>query len=125
MPLTNPDFEAWKAITLLNSFTNRGSPFQSAQYRKDSSGNVQFRGVLTRTSIPSNVTNIFIFPTGYRPPGTLMIPCVYITGVNSEGIMKLEIDTSGQAKWQYILVAAPSGTSVTYFSFNGEFSTLS
>lgn len=87
MPLDNPVIqtaEAWKTPTLLNAWTNYGSPFNPVGYWKGADGVVHLRGSL---ATGTTNTTIFQLPTGYRPPNTEVLPCVcfsstlgYVTG---------------------------------------------
>jgi hypothetical protein len=54
----------WQVPTLAGSWTNYGSGYNPAGYRKDASGFVHLRGLVTGGSA---VSTIFTLPVGYRP----------------------------------------------------------
>lgn len=94
------------AITLQNSCTNLGSPFQTAQYSKDSSGFVHIEGALNPVGL--NVV-MFTLPAGFRPGATQI--CVVLAS-NSGSAIPGRIDI------------APDGTA-TCKSGSGDFISLS
>lgn len=61
---TNPD---WTAPTLINSWTNQGTPYETAGYLKDSLGFVHTKGVVQGGASGSIA---FQYPAGFRPGAT-------------------------------------------------------
>lgn len=99
---------AWISLTLLNSFTNYGSGWATAAYRKYSSGIVEVRGLVKRTTTPSAATAIGTLPTGFRPTATRMFP-VIANGMTGVAIGSIYIAPDGNIAWQ-------SGATSEYFS---------
>lgn len=85
VPLTS---SAWHTPTLINSWTNLGSGFQSAGYLKDPIGFVHLKGLIT-----GGATNTvaFVLPTGYRPGATTFGAAV----AGGPAAADTQIDTSG------------------------------
>lgn len=65
-PLT---VSAWIAPTLINSWANFGSGFETAAYLKDPLGFVHLKGVITGGA---STTVAFVLPAGYRPGATTL-----------------------------------------------------
>lgn len=61
--------EAWIAPTLLNGWVNYGSGWDTAGYRKDSSGRVYLKGLVKSGTVNATA---FTLPAGYRPPASKM-----------------------------------------------------
>jgi len=76
---------AWVAPTLLNSWANFGSAFETIGYLKDPLGFVHLKGVAT-----GGATNTiaFMLPAGYRPGAKTSHPAAGVTAT-------VNIDTSG------------------------------
>ena len=70
--LTNTEFlnvktqPAWIVPTLINNWSNYGSPLAIAGYMKDSLGFVHIKGFV-RNGIMVDGTTLFVLPAGYRP----------------------------------------------------------
>lgn len=67
---------AWITPTLTNGWTNYGSGYATCQYRKDPSGFVEVKGLMTDGTAGSQ---IFLLPVGYRP----LAHRVYATSANN------------------------------------------
>lgn len=80
----------WIAPTLQNSWTNYGSPWEEAAYRKIS-GIVHIRGLVKPGTI-GNTTPIFTLPAGYRPNSDMHIG----TMVTSSAFGALNIYADGK-----------------------------
>jgi len=57
--------EAWKGATLLNGYSNQGSPFAIVSYKKDILNVVHIKGLATKAT--PDYLPIFNLPEGYRP----------------------------------------------------------
>ena len=60
-----PTTHGWTNLTLLNGFTNTGSPFANAQFFQDDNGKVHFRGSINGSSATGTV--LATLPTDNRP----------------------------------------------------------
>jgi hypothetical protein len=79
----------WRAPSLVNSWTNYGSGYSDAGYRKVPGGNIQLRG-LVRNGSSANAL-IFTLPVGYRPPTAVRIP----VNISSNIFGSLQIGADG------------------------------
>lgn len=91
--------DPWTTPSLLNSWTNKGSPYANARYFKDSCGIVHLSGTVTGGALG---TNIFLLTTGYKPSADLYCPvlCNGAFGsvlVTSAGAVQLIVGTGGSA----------------------------
>lgn len=84
---------SWIAPTLLNSWTNFGSGFQSARFRRLISGQVEIQGLVTGGTGPAST--VFTLPAGYRPTAAL----VFSTIANN-AIARLDVEADGDVRWQ-------------------------
>jgi hypothetical protein len=75
-----PSSQGWTNLTLVNGFTNEGTPFANASYFQNKDGVIYLRGVVDGTA----ATNVGIatLPVGYRPANTLnfSVPSVFSPG---------------------------------------------
>lgn len=97
----------WIAVSFTNSWTNYGTGYELARYRKIGD-NVQLQGLITGGTIGLGA---FTLPVGYRPP---LIVTVATSSNGAFGAMA--VDTGG--------VAIPVIGSPTNFAVNSWFSTL-
>lgn len=104
------DQQAWQVPTLLNSWVNFGSGYETAGYMKDSLGFVHIKGFIKNgTTVLGTV--IFNLPAGYRPGGIQR----YATHANNT-YGAIEVDTAGQVM---AIVANAAHTSINC-SFRAE-----
>ena len=100
--------ESWTAPTLLNSWVNFGSPFQTARYRKDASGIVHVQGLI-KDGTATDGTTLFTLPAGYRPDAQLIFMCGQFDNVygridvHADGTV--DLGTTGHATWQNITLS--------------------
>lgn len=115
------------AMTLLNSFTNFGTPYSDATANKHTNSHiVQLNGVLARTSIPSVDTTMFTLPTGYRPSTNRLFVCPVATNTGDGFVLITISASSGNVNWFNFYGTAPSSpSSIIYMSLdNLSFSVL-
>lgn len=105
----------WITPTLLNSFSNVSSPFQTFQYRKNAEGLVQFRGSVSRATMPNNATAVFNLPVGFRPLGNIYFLAPYQTNTG-EAAVRLSIRTTGDVEWS-VPITTPASSTVLNFLF--------
>ena len=84
---------SWITPTLLNSWVNFGSGFQSARFRRLISGQVEIQGLVTAGTGPAST--VFTLPVGYRPAAAL----VFATIANN-AIARLDVEADGDVRWQ-------------------------
>jgi hypothetical protein len=94
VPLTSA---AWIAPTLINSWANFGSGYETAGYLKDTLGFVHLRGVITGGATS---TTAFTLPTGYRPGATTFSAAACGNGAQAGSV---QVQTSGNV---FIIFAA-------------------
>lgn len=65
-------------VTFENAWTNFGSGWRDAAFRRNALGDVQFFAVLTNAApgFGGNNSAAWTFPEGYRPPGLISFPAV-------------------------------------------------
>lgn len=104
---------SWVTPTLINSWSNFGSGYETAAYLKDILGFVHLKGVITGGASTSVA---FVLPAGYRPgamgiyatgPGANVLSCVTITAGGS--VEPTLIGSSG---------AVPSMSGITFLAEN-------
>lgn len=105
----------WITPTLLNSFTNVSSPFQAFQYRKNAEGLVQFRGSVSRATMPNNATAIFNLPVGFRPLANIYFLAPYQSNTG-ESAVRVSIRTTGDVEWS-VPISTPASSTVLNFLF--------
>lgn len=93
----------WIAPTLLNSWVNFGSTFDTAAYRKI--GEVVYVRGLIKSGTTTSGTTIFTLPSGYRPSATRKA-IVIVSGGSS---VPLDIDSAGNVKAAATLNATATG----------------
>lgn len=69
-----------KTPTLLNSWTNTGGSFETAQYYKDGSNTVYLAGVVKGGAL---VSDVMVLPVGYRPSKLHVVFTGNVNGVSS------------------------------------------
>lgn len=74
---SNTLYAPFTAPTLINGFSNFGSGFSTAGYRKNQTGAVSLQGMVTAAADGE----AFILPVGYRPPAPMRFPVLGATGV--------------------------------------------
>lgn len=82
----------WFTPTLLNSWTNFGSGFQTARYRRLPSGQVEIQGLVAGGTGP--LSTVFTLPVGYRPAAAL----VFATIANN-ALARLDVEADGDVRW--------------------------
>lgn len=96
------DHAGWTAPTLLNSWVNFGSPYQTAAYCKDQMGYVHLRGLVKSGTLNANIMTL---PSGFQPTaGRLMYTT--LSGGASPVATRIDIDTSGNVFQQSATVNA-------------------
>lgn len=89
MPLYNPSEDGWSTPTLINSWSNFGSPYSPAVYYKDGIDRVHLRGLVKGGATSSNM---FVLPVGYRPTHRL----VFLTFCGAMMMVaRIDVDSSG------------------------------
>jgi hypothetical protein len=63
---------SWTSLTLQNSWGNYNSGYQTAGYRKTTSGVVLLKGLILRSGTPAGGEIIGTLPVGFRPSGRLI-----------------------------------------------------
>jgi hypothetical protein len=98
--------QAWQVPTLLNSWVNYGSPFETVGYMKDEFGFVHLKGIV---STGSSDTVLFTLPVGYRTSLFQYHPNVLASGTGT-----VEIQPNGNVK---LVVASSTLTSIDGITF--------
>lgn len=101
--------DRWTAVSFQNSWTNFGSPWQEAQYRKDLSGRVWVRGIIDGGAAGSVAFNL---PSGFRPPADFVVAAIS-SGANPPDLCRLEVDANGDV--------IPQNTVGTFVSLDVSF----
>lgn len=83
----------WATPTLLNSWTNYGSGYQAARYRRLASGRVEIQGLVTGGTGPAST--VFTLPAGYRPAAAL----IFATIANN-AIARIDVEADGDVIWR-------------------------
>jgi hypothetical protein len=81
--------EAWIAPTLVNSWVNFGSTYDTAGYRKNPLGMVELKGLVKDGSAGGNA--IFTLPVGYRPAADKRFASIR----GGSGMARIDVRTSG------------------------------
>jgi hypothetical protein len=87
--------QAWQAPSLLNSWVNYGSGFDTVGYMKDSLGFVHVRGFI-KSGATAAGTIIFNLPVGYRPESSTYATCSASPGSTMAAV---ELNSSGDVKY--------------------------
>lgn len=103
---------SWTAPTLLNSWINYGSSYQTAAYMKDRTGRVWLRGMI-KNGTATTGTTILTLPSGYRPPAKVILQVI---SFNSSGGAYIEVLTTGDC--------TINNASNGFVSIEASFSTL-
>lgn len=96
---------SWQTPTLTNGWTNFGSGYAPAQFRKLPTGEVEIQG-LVRSGTGDG---LFVLPAGYRPGGQL----IFATATDPNVFGRLDVNPDG---W-----VVRSIGSATWFSLNCKF----
>lgn len=83
---------SWTAPTLLNSWANTGSPYQTTRYAIQSPGVVHVQGTVTGGT---SGADIFVLPFGFRPEASLTFTSANILS-GSVAVIRVEADGSVQ-----------------------------
>jgi hypothetical protein len=86
--------EAWKGLSLAAGWGNYGSPYDGAGYRRDQSGRVYLRGLVTRTDGLPTQSPIGTLPAGYRPPKRL----IFGSGGGAASV-RVDVLPNGEVTW--------------------------
>lgn len=81
----------WRPVSFLGGWGNFGSPWQTAQYRRDHDGRVWLRGVISGGTVGSAA---FRLPEGFRPPADFVTAAIS-SGSNPPGLCRLQINADG------------------------------
>lgn len=83
----------WVSPTLLNSWANFGSGFQTARYRR-LAGRVEIQGLVTGGTGPAST--VFTLPVGYRPAAAL----IFATIASANVVARIDVEADGDVRWQ-------------------------
>ncbi|GAA4082757.1 hypothetical protein [Actinomadura miaoliensis] len=81
----------WTPVTFTNGWGNFGSSWQTAQYRRDHTGRVWLRGVISGGTVGSSA---FQLPAGFRPPAQFVTDAVS-SGGNPPTLCRLQFNPDG------------------------------
>ena len=99
---------------ILNSWTNYGGVYSTAQYRADSLVSVSLRGHVSKASL-SGSSNIFQLPMDYRPAYAQRFCIPIVNGSAVYGVDTVLVSTTG-----YVLFENRLGSSsITWLSLDG------
>ncbi len=90
--------EAWTAATLVNSWVNFGSGYNTAAFFKDPIGIVHLRGLIKGGTTTAG-TLLFTLPAGYRPAATEYFNVQAISG-STYVIGRVDVFSNGQVQFQ-------------------------
>lgn len=85
----------WVAPAFQNFFTNYNNGYNTAGYKRDITGRVHLRGLITTNGPYQLGQVIFTLPTGFRPVATELFS-VHASG----GTGRIDVDNSGQVIYQ-------------------------
>ena len=109
--ITQEEYEAapqWMGATLLNGWTNYGSPYHNAGYTKDRAGVVRIRGSVNNGHLTSG-TPLFRLPDGYKPLNKLLINVQ-----STDALGRVDITANGDV---VIVIGTAGWTSIDNISF--------
>lgn len=109
--ITKEEYEAapqWTDATLLNGWTNYGSPFHNAGYTKDLAGVVRIRGLINSGTLTPS-TPLFRLPDGYKPLNKLLINVQ-----STDALGRVDITANGDV---VIVIGTAGWTSIDNISF--------
>jgi len=86
--------DAYTAPTLLNSWANFGSGYNTAGYAKDPGGVVRLRGLISGGTATAG-TVLFTLPVGYRPAARELFVVL-----SNNAIGRVDIETNGNVTIQ-------------------------
>lgn len=113
--------EAWRPMTLVNDWVNYNSPagpYFNAAFRKDTSGRVELRGFIARSTDPARGV-IAVLPDGYRPKRPVRAVTSMGNGAIEEpGIVVVQDD--GQVIWGSGVHAQANFTSLDGIIFSTD-----
>lgn len=108
-PGTGPA-EGWRALPFTDGWSNYGSMWEAAAFRKDQLGIVRLRGLATRASgLPGGT--IAVLPPGYRPQRARIF--AVHTG-EPHGVGRVNVLADGAITW-----SSGAGTETDYTSLDG------
>lgn len=87
--------EAWKDLTLINSWVNYGGDQATAQYMKDELGFVHLKGLIKGGITSAGDWICAAMPVGYRPKAEHMSSCATANGSTVTGDANLVVQTTG------------------------------
>ena len=107
--------EPWQQLPMVNGWESYGGVWQQAQFRKDDSGRVYLRGLVSRSgSAPVANEAIAQLPEGFRPRSSLIF---VVEGGENAGHARVNLFPNGVLQW----VTGPTGekdyTSLSGISF--------
>ena len=83
---------SWNSFALQNSWVDYASGYQTNGYRKTTSGIVQLKGLIKRsTGSPSVGETIGILPVGYRPS----VPLLFLASTSSNTYGRIDVYPDG------------------------------
>jgi hypothetical protein len=105
--------EPWKGLSLAAGWGNYGTPYDGAGYRKEASGRVFLRGLVTRTDgLPPASSPIGTLPAGYRPAQRTIF-----SSSGGKTSARVDIAPNGQVIWVEGTLAEKDYTSLDAISF--------
>ncbi len=107
--------EGWQALAFSNGWSNYGSTFEPAAYRKDQLGNVHLRGLITRASAAPTSGPIGTLPAGYRPQRRRAF--VVTTG-EPHSVGRVDVQANGVVLWMSGAATETDYTSLEGISFD-------
>lgn len=110
--------EVWTAPTLLNGWTNLGTPYQTAAFRKMPDGNVQLRGVVANGT-KTDGTVMFTLPAGYAPTKDEIVEAGNASATGLTPTLRIRAATGNVEIWQM-----STSTSGAHSWTNVAFSTI-
>ena len=83
----------WLTPTLLNSWANFGSGFQTARYRRIGTQQVEIQGLVTGGTGPAST--VFTLPAGFRPP----LGLIFATVASANVVARIDVEADGDVRW--------------------------
>lgn len=78
--------------SLINGWMNYGPPYGPFRYRKLATGQVELQGLIKNAAAPTNVSPVFIMPSGYRPAYNIIFA---ITTNTTSGNGRMDVLSNG------------------------------
>nr|MBA3748028.1 hypothetical protein [Solirubrobacterales bacterium] len=95
-------------------WSNYGGGFETASARKDQTGQVHLRGLITKSDGPPSPSFVAVLPVGYRPPSRLVFAVQ--TG-EPNGVGRIDVSPTGEVVWTSGIAGETDYTSLTNVAF--------